>query len=186
VNVLPLVSCPTKCLTRGDKSPPFELVDPVKGVLRSSELLQAGPVLLTFYRGAWCGCCVADIRDLIATLPSLESESVSTIGVFYGLDAEANARIRTTYRLNFLIVDDPDGRTAQAFGIRRTMAEIAEIENEFSPELLALQGGQPWILPMQARYLIGRDGTIAYSEIVTNYNDRSSAACVLSLLLALR
>ena len=66
------------------------------------------------------------------------------------------------------------------------MAEIAEIENEFGPELLELQDGQPWISPMQARYLIGRDGTIAYSEIVTNYDDRSSAACVLPLLLALR
>ena len=186
MKVLPPVSRPAKCLTRGDKAPPFELVDPVKGVLRSSELLQAGPVLLTFYRGAWCGCCVADIRDLIATLPSLETESVSTIGVFHGLDADSNARFRTTYSLNFPIVDDPEGRTAEAFGIRRTMPEIAEIENEFGPELLELKDGQPWILPMQARYLIGRDGTIAYSEIVTNYDDRSSAACVLPLLLALR
>ena len=73
-------------------------------------------------------------------------------------------------------------RAAHAFGIRRSLAEMAAIENEFGPELLALKEGQPWITPMQARYLIGHDGVITHSEIVTSYEDRSSAACLLPLL----
>jgi hypothetical protein len=80
------------------------------------------------------------------------------------------------------VVDDPYGRAAYAFGIGRSLAEMAAIENEFGPELLALKESQPWITPMQARYLIGRDGVIIHSEIVTRYDDRSSAACLLPLL----
>ena len=56
------------------------------------------------------------------------------------------------------------------------------LKMKFGPELLALKEGQPWITPMQARYLIGRDGVITHSEIVTRYEDRSSAACLLPLL----
>src|SRR5689334_17821237 len=85
------VSRPDHPLARGDEAPQFELIDPTAGdVLRSPELRQAGPVLLTFYRGAWCGCCETDLRDLALTLPHLEARNVNVLGVFHNLDKEAN------------------------------------------------------------------------------------------------
>ena len=182
MQVLPPVSVPVKCLAQGDRAPAFEMVDPAFGIIRSSQLLRIGPVLLTFYRGAWCQCCQIDLRDLANTMPSFTNKNVSVLAVFHGLNSEMNARIRQTYNLSFPLVDDPYGRAAHAFGIRRSRAEMAAIENEFGPELLALKEGQPWITPMQARYLIVRDGVITHSEIVTRYEDRSSAAYLLPLL----
>jgi hypothetical protein len=58
---------------------------------------------------------------------------------------------------------------------------MAAIENEFGPDLLALKEGQPWILPMQARFMIGQDGIIMHSEVLADYDDRSSVDCLLPL-----
>ena len=37
----------------GDSAPPFALPDPDGTVVRSSELLEKGPLVVTFYRGFW-------------------------------------------------------------------------------------------------------------------------------------
>jgi peroxiredoxin len=179
---LPPVSLPASCFMRGDRAPLFELLDPIVGILRSPDLLRVGPVLLTFYRGAWCGCCSADLRDVTQSAPLFRSRNISVLGVFHDLSKEANAGIRETYNLEFPLVNDPNGRAAQAFGIRRSAREMADIENSFGPELLALKEGQPWIMPRQARYLIRPDGIIAHSEIVIAYVDRSSIANLRPLL----
>jgi peroxiredoxin len=183
----PPVSMPSNPLVRGDKAPTFELQDPINGgILRSPEILRSGPALLTFYRGAWCGCCETDLRDVAQQMPLFTAKNVNVLGVFHDLDKDANARIRKTYKLEFLLVDDPEGRVAEQFGIRRSASEMARIEDEFGPEQLELRESQPWIMPMQVRYLIGRDGIIAQSEIVTDYNDRSSAVGLLPILETLR
>jgi peroxiredoxin len=186
MKALPSASSPSSYFAPGDKAPFFELVDPIiGGTLRSSDLLRVGPVLLTFYRGAWCGCCSADLRDVTQSASLFRSRNVCVLGVFHDLSKEANIRIRETYNLEFPLVDDPNGRAAQAFGIRRSACEMAEIENSFGPELLALKEGQPWIMPMQARYLIRPDGVIAHSELVIDYVDRSSLTNLRPLLEAL-
>ena len=40
---------------------------------------------------------------------------------------------------------------------------------------LALREGQPYILPMQARFVIGADGVIARSEVFFDYEERTGA-----------
>jgi peroxiredoxin len=162
-----------KRLSEGEKAPEFELRGLDGAFIRSSELRKKGPVLLTFYRGAWCGCCQADLRDVVNTMPQLKEEGLAAvIGVFYGLSPETNARICEEYGLGFPLVNDEEGRVAEMFGIRRTASELAEVEKEMGSVPLALKGGEPWILPMQARFLIGTDGMIARCDVVFNYEDR--------------
>jgi peroxiredoxin len=171
-----------KRLAEGDEAPPFELTGPTGVIYNSTEILQAGPALLTFYRGGWCMCCQADLRDLVRTAPELRKAGLTVLGVFHELTPDANARISGEYGLDFPIVNDEEGRVAEAFGVRRTAAEIRRLESEFGPEPLALKTGQPYIIPMQARFLIRTDGIIARSEIIFDYNERSNVSGLLSLL----
>ena len=170
-----------RSLAVGDRAPEFEFVGPAADTLRSSALLRQGPVLLTFYRGAWCTCCQADLRDLMSAMPDLTRTRTTVLGVFHQLSPEAGTRISREYGLNFPLVDDVDGRAAEAFGIRRSPNEMALIASEFGPELIALKE-EPWILPMQARYAIGPNGVIVHSEIVFDYNERSDAAGLVPVL----
>jgi peroxiredoxin len=112
MQVLPPVSIPVKCLAQGDRAPAFEMVDPAFGIIHSSQLLPIGPVLLTFYRGAWCQCCQIDLRDLANTMPSFRKKNVSVLAVFHGLNSEMNARIRQTYNLKFPLESESEALAA--------------------------------------------------------------------------
>lgn len=170
-----------RALIAGDRAPDFEFTGPTAEPLRSRALLRQGPVLLTFYRGAWCTCCRADLRDLMNAMEDLMRTRTTVLGVFHQLSPESGKRISREYGLSFPLVDDFNGRAAEAFGIRRSPSEMALIESELGL-FTALNEGEPWILPMQARYVIGPNGVIIHSEVVFDYNERSSAAGLIPVL----
>lgn len=171
-----------RSLVMGDRAPDFEFTGLTATSLQSCTLLRLGPVLLTFYRGAWCPCCQADLRDLMSAMSGLTRSRTTVLGVFYHLSPESGTRISLEYGLSFPLVNDVNGRAAESFGIRRSASELARIESELGPELVALEEGEPWILPMQARYVIGTNRVIVHSEIVFDYNERSGAADLIPVL----
>lgn len=175
-----------RSLVAGDHAPTFEVVDPLGGALRSEDLLRARPILLTFYRGAWCPCCQTDLRDIRKAAPVLQTMDLTVLGAFHELSAEGCTRIHEEYEVGFPLVDDPQGRAAHSFGIRRSAEDLAQIEEELGPDVLALREGQPWIMPMQARYLIARDGAIVHAELVGDYRERADLMSWLPAVEGLR
>jgi hypothetical protein len=77
-----------KQLAEGDRAPDFEFVTRDAKPLRSSDLLRQGPLLLTFYRGAWCMCCQSDLRDLMRAMPAIRETGSTVLGVFHDLGSE--------------------------------------------------------------------------------------------------
>jgi len=118
----------------------------------------------------------------MSAMPELARTRTTVLGVFHPLSPESGTSISREYGLDFPLVDDVDGRVAEAFGIRRSANEMALSESEFGPELIVLKEGEPWILPMQARYAIGSNGVIVHSEIVFDYNQRSKVAGLVPVL----
>jgi hypothetical protein len=55
----------------GDTAPSFSLPDQDGKTITLAELLTNGPVVLTFYRGAWCSYCKMDLGALEAEAGSL-------------------------------------------------------------------------------------------------------------------
>ena len=66
--------------------------------------------------------------------------------------------------------------------MRRSLAEMAKVEDEFGPEALALKEGQPWIMPMQARFVVDQDRSILSSDVLFNYGERSDVELVFAVL----
>jgi peroxiredoxin len=118
----------------------------------------------------------------MSAMPDLARTRTSVLAVFHQISHESGTRVSREYGLSFPLVDDVNGRAAEAFGIRRSSSERALIESELGPELIALEEGEPWIVPMQARYLIGPKGVIVHSEIVFDYNERSGVAGLIPVL----
>ena len=48
-------------LGAGDPAPTFILPDPDDVMISSAELLENGPLVVTFYRGIWCPYCRQDL-----------------------------------------------------------------------------------------------------------------------------
>src|SRR5258708_19970188 len=61
-----------RALKVGDKAPSFTLKDPDGNALSSSALLADGPLVVSFYRGAWCPYCNMELQALEAARPEFE------------------------------------------------------------------------------------------------------------------
>src|ERR1700758_5626027 len=60
-------------LGAGDPAPTFMLPDPDDVMISSAELLENGPLVVTFYRGIWCPYCRQDLKDLGNAAPDIRS-----------------------------------------------------------------------------------------------------------------
>jgi peroxiredoxin len=109
----------------------------------------------------------------------------SIVVITHGLEATVRQRLRQTTHFGFPIVDDVTGEVAEQFGIRWAPEDASLIESALGADLITLRGTGPWISPMQARYVIGRDGVIVFANVAADYDQRSEPATVLTILAEL-
>jgi hypothetical protein len=106
----------------------------------------------------------------------------SVIAVTRGLNSEVRASLKQTAPLSFPLIDDTDGVIAEQFGLRWSLSDLDLIDAEMGMDLVSFRGTRPWILPMQARYLIRQDGVIAFANVAFDYDQRSEPAAILPAL----
>jgi peroxiredoxin len=147
--------------------------------------LLRGPLIVNFYRGLWCSYCQQDLLGLEQITPDIRKANASVVVITHDLEAAARQRLRQTTNFGFPIVDDVAGEVAEQFGIRWAPEDASLIESALGADLVTLRGTGPWILPMQARYVIGRDGVIVFANIAADYDQRSEPATVLPVLAEL-
>lgn len=86
-------------------------------------------------------------------------------------------------KLGFPILGDPENAVAAAFGLRFTLpGYLVDLYKMLKNDLPAFNGDPSWTLPMPARYVIARDGTIVYAEVNPDYTLRPEPASMLPVL----
>jgi peroxiredoxin len=170
----------------GDVAPEFTLLDPAGDKVSSRELLAKGPLVVTFYRGVWCPYCNFELQALQAALPEIAARGASLVAV--SPQTQANSRkSQRDNNLDFPILSDVKGEVANAFGIRFALPDyLAKLYKGFGNDLAVVNNDPSWVLPMPARYVIGIDGIIAYSEVNPDYTRRPDPSELLPVLDRLR
>ena len=139
-----------RVLRVGDWVGAFELNDPDRGSVWSSDFLANGPLVITFYRGLWCRYCQQDLVSLDRLMPEIQRLGASAIVVAHDLDKDGRARLRESDVFRFSLVDDAAGRLAERFGIRWPIEDEELIRRELGLDISGLRGAGPWIQPIQA------------------------------------
>ena len=78
------------------------------------DLLGKGPLVLTFYRGAWCPYCSLQLRGLQETLPQFERYGAQVIAVTPQWPAWSREQAGQD-GLDFELLSDKDGAVARAY-----------------------------------------------------------------------
>jgi peroxiredoxin len=171
-----------RALGVGSKAPRFELSGSSGAIVRASELLVAGPVVISFYRGIWCPYCNLDLKALQATLPDISGTGASLVAI----SPQSVANGRKTVEdlgLSFPILSDPNNAIADLFGIRyRLPDELTSLYKNFGVNLPVINGDASWSLPMPARFVIDRGGIIRYAEVSGDYTKRPDPNVLLPIL----
>lgn len=175
-----------RALRAGDRAPSFTLPDPDGKPVSSADLLAKGPLVVTFYRGAWCPYCNLDLQALEEARSDIEARGATLVAISQQT-APNSRKSQRTNKLGFPILGDKDGELAARFGIRWKMPEdLQQIHKQLGADLTAFNGEDSWTLPMPARYVIGQDGLIAYAEINPDYTHRPEPSDIYPVLDQLR
>jgi len=175
-----------RALHTGDRLPSFSLSDSDGVTVHSAELLNRGPLVITFYRGVWCPYCNLDLEAIEATAAEIRARGASLVAI--SPQTLPNSRkSKQQNGLSFPILSDHGGSIAAAFGIRfRLPDDLIEVYKGFGVDLPTINGEPSWTLPMPARYVIARDGSIAYAEVNPDYTRRPDPSDLLPTLERLR
>lgn len=175
-----------RALKAGDRAPDFDLPDSEGKTVSSRDLLAKGPIVLTFYRGFWCPYCNFDLAALELARPEIEKRGAQLVAVSQQTAANSRKSQRAN-KLGFPILGDRGGALAQQFGVRWDVPDdLKQVHKQVGADLEAFNGDDSWTLPMPARYVIGQDGVIAYSEVNPDYTRRPEPSDVFPVLDALR
>jgi peroxiredoxin len=170
----------------GDTAPDFTLNDPEGKPVSSGELLTRGPLVVSFYRGVWCPYCNLELQSLQAALADITARGASLVAISPQTAANSRKSQRNN-KLAFPILSDVRSEVANAFGIRFKLPDyLADVYKEFGNNLPLVNDDPSWVLPMPARYVIGTDGIIAYSEVNPDYTQRPDPSELLPVLDRLR
>ncbi|MGF6408902.1 peroxiredoxin-like family protein [Paraburkholderia sp. MM5482-R1] len=166
----------------GDMAPAFTLADPNGTLVSSTELLEKGPLVISFYRGVWCPYCNMELQALEEVLPEFEAAGASVVAISPQNPANSRKSARQN-KLSFPILSDPRNDVAAAFGLRFALPDyLVELYKNLKNDLPAFNGDPSWTLPMPARYVIGPDGMILYSEVNPDYTRRPEPSDMLPAL----
>lgn len=166
----------------GDRAPDFILNDPDGKQVSSAELLQRGPMIISFYRGVWCPYCNMELQALQAALPELTATGASVVAISPQIAANSRKSVRQN-GLGFPILSDPGNAVAAAFGLRFALPDdLVDLYASMRNDLPAFNGDDSWTLPMPARYVIAQDGTIVYAEVNPDYTLRPDPSELLPVL----
>ena len=156
----------------GDVAPEFILKDPDGKAVSSRDLLAKGPLVVSFYRGVWCPYCNLELQALQEALPEISARGASLVAIS-PQTAPNSRKSERDNKLSFPILSDVRSEVADAFGIRFALpADLVSLYKSFKNDLPTFNDNPSWVLPMPARYIIGRDGIIAYAEVNPDYTHR--------------
>jgi peroxiredoxin len=172
-------------LKAGGKSPPFAMPSADGAMVTSSELLARGPLVISFYRGAWCPFCSAELEALHEAEPAIRAAGATLVAV----TAEVGGIPLTVKRqraFKFDILCDVDNGVALDFGlVFRISPEMVQVFAREGTDFPLFYGNDSWFLPIPATYVIARDGTISQAYVNPDFRYRLDPADIIGALRGL-
>jgi peroxiredoxin len=169
-----------------DRISDFTLPDPEGRPVSLKNLLKAGPVVITFYRGGWCPYCNIQLRAYQAILPALTGLHARLVAISPQLP-DGSLSTAKTNGLTFDVLSDVGNVVARAFGLVWPLPEelraALRSNNKALPEI---NGDESWQLPVPATYVIARDGRVALAAVEVDYRKRLEPDAILASLRSLK
>ncbi|NYI06183.1 peroxiredoxin-like family protein [Allostreptomyces psammosilenae] len=172
-------------LTVGDQAPRFALPDAHGTTVALDDLLAQGPVVISFYRGAWCPYCNLELRALQQSLDDFHRHGARLVAISPQLPDQSLTLIER-HELAFDVLSDVGSQVSREFGLAFDLTdELAAVYQSFGIELERVNGGHARTLPIPATYLLDHQGVIRWAHVNTDYTRRAEPADIVTALAEL-
>ena len=156
----------------GAKAPTFDLPDHDGRIVRSSDLVAKGKLVLCFIRGRWCPFCVGQMEAMNLVLPQIGQAGATLVAVSPQTVKQAFF-MHDQHKLRFPLLSDADNQVARKFGLTYHVPDAQEaVYRKAFVNLPFTNGDDSWELPIPATYIVDREGTIRYASANEDYSER--------------
>jgi len=166
----------------GAKVDNFTLANHNGESIELNDLLNKGPVIISFYRGGWCPYCNLELKALNDYLAQFKTQSAQLIAISPQLPDET---LSTTQKneLEFDVLSDVSNKVAERFGLSFTLDErIQALYTQFGIDFEHYYGDKSFKLPLPATYVINQEGVITYAFLNEDYTLRAEPIDIMAAL----
>jgi len=169
-------------LKEGDTLPAFLLPNAEGRLVASEEMLQKGPLVLSFIRGNWCTICASEVDGLKTVQKEIEAAGAE-IAVITPETGGAAKALKERHALSFEVLSDVDSGIALAFGLLfRLDDRMRSMFTALGRDLPLFQGNDGWFLPVPATYVIDCGGIVRKAFVELDYRVRMAPEEVVQAL----
>jgi peroxiredoxin len=174
-----------RAVTVDEIAPDFALPDAVGKSIVLEDLLRAGPVVLTFYRGGWCPYCNIQLRAYQSVLPQISASGARLVAISPQLPDNSLDTVNKN-ALTFDVLSDARNEVARSYGLVYSLPEeIRAALRSNNKALPSINGDDSWELPVPATYVVARDQHVALAYIEVDYRKRLEPKALLTCLKSL-
>jgi peroxiredoxin len=172
-------------VTVGEKAPGFALPNATGATVILDALLRQGPVVLSFYRGGWCGYCNLELNALQQHAAEFQAHSARLVAISPQLPDES-LTVAERHSLTFDVLSDVGSDVAKAYRLAFDLPDdLAAIYDGFGFELERVNGGHGRTLPIPATYVVDRGAVVRWAHVNSDYTQRAEPADVVKALAEL-
>jgi len=154
--------------------------------IKLDELLEDGPVVLTFYRGSWCPYCIGELSAIQQRLEKITDAGATVLAISPEVPGKT-ADLAAQKKLGFLFGTDHDNALAKQLALWFELdAKTVKKYGQYGIDLPEANGTDSWELPIPATYVIDSDRTIRFAFVDENYSKRADYDEVLKVLKELQ
>ena len=172
-------------LRSGQKAPKFTLPNAYGYATNICELLDAGPVVLVFYRGNWCPYCSVQLRAYEQALDQFKAYGATLVAVS-PQTPEQSELTAAEKDLHFPVLSDAGNLVARQYGLAYQVGgAVYNTLQSVGIDLSAFNGDESGELPLTGTFVIAQDGHIAWASTEANFKERPDPALILEALAKL-
>jgi len=171
-----------RALQVGDRAPAFALPN-ARGEIVSSAQLTTGPLVVSFFRGAWCPYCVAELEALDEIVPALRELGANLVAIT-PQRVERTAALAAEKAFRFDLLNDRGNAVAEAYGVSYEFPDyLRELYRDIlKHDIAAHNDDVAWKLPIPARFVIDTSGIIREAKVDADYQHRPEPADSLAVV----
>jgi len=175
-------SMPAPGIKVGEKAPDFVLNNALGKPVSLKDKLKQGPVVLVFYRGAWCPFCNMHLHVLQESLPEFKEYGAQLItitpqtpdksveqfkqkGYPFEVLSDLDSKVMKDYRLYFELPDD-----------------LVAVYKKHGLDIEAFNGKDRNVLPVPGSFVIDSDGVVRAMHADTDYKQRMEPTAIIDAL----
>jgi peroxiredoxin len=174
-----------KAINKENTFPAFTLPNANNELRSLSHFLSQGPLVISFYRGAWCPYCNLEINALQKQLPEILDAGGQLVAISPQLPDKSVDQISNS-KLTFEVLSDVGNNLARQCGLVFTLPEaLRPIYESWEIDIPDHNGDHSFELPIPATYIIDTNGKVRYAFADMDYTRRLEPNIIIEQLKSL-